>query len=139
MVACFRYIVHDVAAAIDFYTMRLGFKLEMHPAPPFAEVSRGDMHLYLTQPTGLGGGAPMPSGEAQKPGGWNRVHIVIDNLDALIATLKATGCIFRNEAVQGIGGKQILLEDPSGNLIELFEPNSSAYRAPGAGGAAANS
>jgi catechol 2,3-dioxygenase-like lactoylglutathione lyase family enzyme len=74
MAACFRYIVNDVSAAIDFYTRNLGFKVEMHPAPGFAEISRGDMHLYLTQPQGhgVGGGAPMPSGEQQTPGGWNR-------------------------------------------------------------------
>ena len=131
MPACFRYIVRDVDAAIEFYTKQLGFKLEMHPAPPFAEISRGDMHVYLTQPGGTGGGSPMPSGEQQAPGGWNRIHLTVDNLDATVAKLKATGSHFRNNVVQGVGGKQILLEDPSGNLIELFEPNTAAYRAPG--------
>jgi catechol 2,3-dioxygenase-like lactoylglutathione lyase family enzyme len=93
------------------------------------------MHLYLTQPAGqgAGGGAPMPSGEQQKPGGWNRVHLLVDDLDATIATLKTAGARFRNEVVQGTGGKQILVEDPSGNLIELFQPNTGAYRAPGSG------
>ena len=134
MAACFRYIVQDVPAAIDFYTQQLGFTLEMHPAPPFAEVSRGDMHLYLTQASMTGGGgSPMPSGEQQKPGGWNRIHLVVEDLDAIVAKLKAAGNRFRNTIVQGVGGKQILLEDPSGNLVELFQPNTSAYRAPGSG------
>lgn len=136
MAACVRYIVDDVTAAIDFYTAQLGFKLEMHPAPPFAEISRGDLHIYLTQPSSFGGGAPMPSGEAQKSGGWNRIHLVVENLDAEVARLKAAGNRFRNDMVQGTGGKQILLQDPSGNLIELFEPNRAAYRAPGSGGRA---
>jgi len=83
MPACFRYIVRDVDAAIEFYTTQLGFKLEMHPAPPFAEISRGDMHLYLTQPGSTGGGSPMPSGEQQGPGGWNRIHLTVDDLDAV--------------------------------------------------------
>lgn len=132
MAACFRYIVDDVSASIDFYTTHLGFKLEMHPAPPFAEISRGDMHLYLTQPqAGPGGGAAMPSGEHQTPGGWNRIHLVVEDLDGMVSSLKAAGCQFRNELVQGVGGKQILLRDPSGNLVELFEPNTAAYRAPG--------
>ncbi len=133
MAACFRYIVNDVNAAIEFYTKQLGFKLEMHPAPAFAEVSRGDMHIYLSQPSNMGGGAPMPSGEQQRPGGWNRIHLVVEDLDATVARLKAAGHRFRNEVVQGVGGKQILLEDPSGNPIELFQPNTPAYRPPGSG------
>ena len=134
MPACFRYIVNDVNAAIEFYSKQLGFKLEMHPAPPFAEISKGDMHLYLSQPfRGGGGGAPMPSGEQQTPGGWNRIHLVIDDLDGMVGKLKAAGANFRNNIVQGTGGKQILLEDPSGNLIELFQPNTADYRAPGSG------
>ncbi|HLG71853.1 MAG TPA: VOC family protein [Chloroflexota bacterium] len=137
MAACFRYIVNNVAESIDFYSKHLGFKLEMHPAPPFAEISRGDMHLYLTEPQRrIGGGAPMPSGEQQTPGGWNRIHLIVEDLDADIERLKAAGCHFRNEPVQGTGGKQILLEDPSGNLIELFQPNTPEYRAPGSGSAA---
>lgn len=133
MAACFRYIVDNVTAAIDFYTKHLGFKLEMHPAPPFAELSRGDMHLYLSQPSPRGGGASMPSGEQQAPGGWNRIHLTVENLDELVEHLKSVGCRFRNEIIQGVGGKQILLEDPSGNVIELFEPNTAAYRSPGFG------
>jgi catechol 2,3-dioxygenase-like lactoylglutathione lyase family enzyme len=136
MAACFRYIVDDVSAAIDFYTSHLGFKLEMHPAPPFAEISRGDMHLYLSQPNPRGGGgAPMASGEQQAPGGWNRIHLTVENLDEQVERLNSAGCRFRNEIIQGAGGKQILLEDPSGNLVELFEPNTVAYRAPGSGAA----
>ena len=102
----------------------------MHPAPEFAEISRGDMHLYLSQPSGRGGGA-MHEGERQKPGGWNRIHLAVDDLDGMSARLHSAGCSFRGEAVQGVAGKQVLLEDPSGNLIELFEPNTRAYRAPG--------
>jgi catechol 2,3-dioxygenase-like lactoylglutathione lyase family enzyme len=132
MAACFRYIVNDVSASIDFYTRHLGFKVEMHPAPGFAEISRGDMHIYLTRPSpGVGGGARMPSGEEQKPGGWNRIHLIVEELDGTVADLKATGCHFRSDVIQGTGGKQILLEDPSGNLVELFEANTSAYRPPG--------
>ena len=132
MAACFRYIVKDVGAAIDFYTRHLGFKVEMHPSPAFAEISRGDMHLYLTQPSETGGGgAPMASSERQQPGGWNRIHLTVEDLDRTIAALKAAGCRFRSEAIQGVAGKQILLQDPCGNLVELFEPNTSAYRAPG--------
>jgi catechol 2,3-dioxygenase-like lactoylglutathione lyase family enzyme len=133
MAACFRYIVSDMDAAIDFYVRHLGFKVEMHPAPGFAEISRGDMHLYLTVPSSGGGGASMSSGEQQRPGGWNRIHLIVDDLDGAIRELTSAGCRFRNDAIQGVGGKQILLEDPSGNLVELFEPNTDAYRPPGAG------
>jgi catechol 2,3-dioxygenase-like lactoylglutathione lyase family enzyme len=132
MAACVRYIVDDVSASIDFYTRRLGFKVEMHPAPPFAEISRGDLHIYLTQPSGMGGGgASMLDGQKQSPGGWNRIHLVVESLDTLVAELKAAGCRFRSDVIQGVGGKQILLEDPSGNLVELFEANTADYRPPG--------
>ena len=134
MAACFRYIVNDVDTAIDFYTKHLGFRVEMHPAPGFAEISRGDMHIYLTRPSpGVGGGATMPSGEQQKPGGWNRIHLIVEDLDRTTAKLKSAGCRFRSDVIQGTGGKQILLEDPSENLVELFEANTAAYRAPGSG------
>jgi len=139
MAACFRYIVDDVNTSIEFYTRHLGFKVEMHPAPGFAEISRGDMHIYLTKPSpSLGGGAKMPSGEEQKPGGWNRIHLLVEELDRTIAALKSAGCHFRSDLIQGTGGKQILLEDPSGNLVELFEANTAAYRAPGSGSKAAS-
>lgn len=135
MAACFRYIVTDVDAAMDFYVANLGFKVEMHPAPGFAEISKGDAHVYLTRPSsgGEGGGAKMPSGEEQVPGGWNRIHLLVEDLDRMIAKLRSEGCRFRSDVIQGVGGKQILLEDPSGNLVELFEANTAAYRAPGSG------
>lgn len=132
MAACFRYIVDDVDAAIGFYTAHLGFKVEMHPSPAFAEISRGDLHLYLSQPSATGGGGVTHGGEQQQPGGWNRIHLTVEDLDRRIAELKSAGCTFRGEAVQGVAGKQILLQNPSGNLIELFQPNTAAYRAPGA-------
>jgi catechol 2,3-dioxygenase-like lactoylglutathione lyase family enzyme len=134
MPACVRYIVNNVDESIDFYTKHLAFKVEMHPSPPFAEISSDGLHLYLTQAqAGPGGGAAMPSGEQQTPGGWNRIHLIVDDLDELVATLRNEGCTFRNDVIQGVGGKQILLQDPSGNLIELFQPNTAAYRAPGSG------
>jgi catechol 2,3-dioxygenase-like lactoylglutathione lyase family enzyme len=118
-----RYIVHDVDAAVAFYTGQLGFKLEMRPAPPFAMLSRGDLRLLLSAPSSAGGGGQaMPDGTKPAPGGWNRFAIEVENLAALVETLRNTGAHFRNEIVTGVGGKQILLEDPSGNPIELFQP-----------------
>ena len=118
-----RYIVHDVGAAIPFYVDLLGFKLEMHPAPPFAMLSRGDLRLVLSAPNPAGGGGQsMPDGTAPAPGGWNRFAIEIDDLAAKVAELRQAGARFRNDIVTGVGGRQILLEDPSGNPIELFEP-----------------
>lgn len=118
-----RYIVSDVDAAIAFYTGLLDFQLEMHPAPPFAMVSRGDLTLYLSQPGGSGGGGQaMSDGRLPAPGGWNRIQIVVDDLAAAVERLRAQGARFRNEIVTGIGGQQILVEDPSGNPIELFQP-----------------
>jgi catechol 2,3-dioxygenase-like lactoylglutathione lyase family enzyme len=118
-----RYIVHDVDQAIPFYTEQLGFKLDMHPAPPFAMLSRGDLRLVLSAPNPMGGGGQsMPDGTKPQPGGWNRFAIEVDDLEAMVARLRKTGAHFRNDIVTGVGGKQILLEDPSGNPIELFQP-----------------
>jgi len=118
-----RYIVHDVEAAIAFYTKQLGFKLNMHPAPPFAMLSRGDLRLVLSAPNPMGGGGQaMPDGPAPQPGGWNRFAIEVSDLAAAVDELRRTGAHFRTDIVTGVGGKQILVEDPSGNPIELFEP-----------------
>jgi len=117
-----RYIVNDVDAAIPFYTDMLGFKLDMHPAPGFASLSRGDLQLLLNRPGAGGAGQAMPAGQHPVPGGWNRIQIEIENLEATVASLKSAGARFRNEIVTGNGGKQILIEDPSGNPIELFQP-----------------
>jgi catechol 2,3-dioxygenase-like lactoylglutathione lyase family enzyme len=124
-----RYIVHDVDAAIEFYTTQLGFKLEMHPAPPFAMLSRGDLRLVLSAPNpSAGGGQAMPDGTKQEPGGWNRFSIEVDDLAATVEVLRKAGAHFRNNIVTGVGGKQVLIEDPSGNPIELFEPTIAEAR-----------
>jgi catechol 2,3-dioxygenase-like lactoylglutathione lyase family enzyme len=118
-----RYIVHDVDAAIAFYCQHLGFHEVIHPAPAFAMIARGDLRLALSAPNPAGGGGQaMPDGTIPQPGGWNRFAIEVDDLGAMVETLRAAGAHFRNEIVTGVGGKQILLEDPSGNPIELFEP-----------------
>jgi catechol 2,3-dioxygenase-like lactoylglutathione lyase family enzyme len=117
-----RYIVHDVGAALGFYTGLLGFTLDMHPAPGFAALSRGALQLLLNQPGAGGAGQAMTDGQRPSPGGWNRIQIEVDALDSLVETLRTQGATFRNEIVQGNGGRQILVEDPSGNPIELFEP-----------------
>jgi catechol 2,3-dioxygenase-like lactoylglutathione lyase family enzyme len=117
-----RYIVHDVDAAISFYTSALGFKVEMHPAPGFASLSLGDLRLLLNRPGAGGAGQAMPDSQRPAPGGWNRIQIEVDDLEAKVETLKSTGARFRNQIVTGNGGKQILIEDPSGNPIELFQP-----------------
>jgi catechol 2,3-dioxygenase-like lactoylglutathione lyase family enzyme len=117
-----RYIVYDVDAAIAFYTGNLGFSIEMHPAPSFALLSRGDLHLLLSAPGGPGGGGqPMPDGRIPEPGGWNRFQIEVNDLESEVESLRKTGAHFRSDIVIGIGGNQILLEDPSGNPIELFQ------------------
>jgi len=118
-----RYIVDDVDAAIDFYCERLGFHEDMHPAPTFAMLSRGDLRLVLTAPGGgPGGGQAMPDGTMPEPGGWNRFQLEVGDLEETVEDLRRHGARFRNEIVAGVGGKQILVEDPSGNPVELFEP-----------------
>jgi catechol 2,3-dioxygenase-like lactoylglutathione lyase family enzyme len=117
-----RYIVSDVDAAIPFYIDRLGFKLDMHPAPGFARLSLGDLQLSLNRPGAGGAGQAMPDGQTPAPGGWNRIQIEVENIEATVSKLKVAGGRFRNEIVTGNGGKQILIEDPSGNPIELFQP-----------------
>jgi catechol 2,3-dioxygenase-like lactoylglutathione lyase family enzyme len=124
-----RYIVHDVDAAIAFYTRQLGFTLEMHPAPAFAMLVRGELRLVLSAPNPAGGGGqPMPDGTQQEPGGWNRFAIEVTDLEAAVARLRQAGAHFRNNIVTGVGGKQIIVDDPSGNPIELFEPILSEAR-----------
>ena len=118
-----RYIVHDVDEAIAFYVEQLGFTEVMHPAPAFAMLTRGDLRLVLSAPGGgPGGGAAMPDGTLPQPGGWNRFSLEVPDLDALVETLRQAGARFRNDIVTGVGGRQILIEDPSGNPVELFEP-----------------
>jgi catechol 2,3-dioxygenase-like lactoylglutathione lyase family enzyme len=124
-----RYIVNDVDAAVEFYCQRLGFREDMHPAPTFAMLSRGDLRLVLSAPGGgPGGGQAMPDGTVPQPGGWNRFQLEIGDLESTVDELRRHGTRFRNEIVTGVGGKQILVEDPSGNPIELFEPTLSEAR-----------
>ena len=118
-----RYIVNDVDTAIAFYCNHLGFKEVMHPAPAFAMLTRGDLRLALSAPNpSAGGGQAMPDGRQQQPGGWNRFAIEVHDLAAMVEKLRKAGARFRNEIVTGVGGKQIIVEDPSGNPVELFEP-----------------
>jgi len=128
-----RYIVDDVDAAIGFYCHRLGFQEVMHPAPTFAMLSRGDLRLVLSAPGGgPGGGQAMPDGTMPTPGGWNRFQLEVDDIEAIVADLREHGARFRNEIVAGVGGKQILVEDPSGNPVELFQPTlAEASLSPG--------
>jgi catechol 2,3-dioxygenase-like lactoylglutathione lyase family enzyme len=124
-----RYIVHDVDAAIAFYTTQLNFKLDMHPAPPFAMLSRGDLRLVLSAPNPSGGGGQsMPDGTKPQPGGWNRFAIEVDDLASIVETLRKAGVHFRSDIVTGVGGKQIIADDPSGNPVELFEPTRAEAR-----------
>ena len=114
-----RYIVHDVDAAIDFYCRHLGFEEVMHPAPAFAMLSRGDLRFLLSAPGGQGGGGQsLPDGTRPEPGGWNRISLQVEDLAATVERLRAAGVHFRNEIVAGVGGNQILVDDPSGNPVE---------------------
>ena len=117
-----RYIVNDVDAAIPFYTDMLGFKVEMHPAPGFASLSLGHLQLLLNRPGAGGAGQPMADKQVPAPGGWNRIQIEVEDLGTMVEKLKRQGAHFRNTIVTGNGGKQILVDDPSGNPVELFQP-----------------
>jgi catechol 2,3-dioxygenase-like lactoylglutathione lyase family enzyme len=118
-----RYIVHDVEQTVAFYTQKLGFTLDFHPAPGFAIVSLDGVRVAFNAPGGPGGASqPMPDGRMPAPGGWNRIILEVENLEERVAALRADGAKFRGEIIVGIGGNQILLEDPSGNPVELFEP-----------------
>jgi catechol 2,3-dioxygenase-like lactoylglutathione lyase family enzyme len=118
-----RYIVNDIDAAIDFYCTCLGFDEVMHPAPSFAMLSRGDLRLVLSAPGGgPGGGQALPDGTLPEPGGWNRFQLEVSDLATTVEELRRQGTRFRSDIIEGVGGKQILLEDPSGNPVELFEP-----------------
>ena len=119
-----RYIVNDVDEAIAFYTRYLEFKEVMHPAPAFAMLQRGDLRLVLSAPMGqtVGGGSAMADGTVPTPGGWNRFAIEVASLETTVAELRRTGATFRSDIIQGVGGNQALVQDPSGNLVELFQP-----------------
>jgi catechol 2,3-dioxygenase-like lactoylglutathione lyase family enzyme len=118
-----RYIVRDVDAAIEFYCTHLGFREVMHPAPTFAMLSRGDLRLVLSAPGGgPGGGQAMPDGSVPQPGGWNRFSIEVDDIESTTRALRRAGVAFRNDIITGVGGRQVLVDDPSGNPVELFEP-----------------
>ena len=119
-----RYMVDDVQASIDFYTEHLGFEVRTSAAPAFADVTRGHLRLLLSGPASSAG-RPMADGVTPGPGGWNRIHFVVDDLDAEVSRLRLAGLSFRNDTVTGPGGSQILLEDPSGNLVELFQPRNA--------------
>ena len=120
-----RYMVADVQAAVDWYTKHLGFELIANHAPPFADVKRGALRLLLSGPTSSAG-RPMPDGERPGPGGWNRIHLIVEDLAAEVERLRAAGVEFRNDVVTGPGGSQILIKDPSGNFVELFQPGRRA-------------
>ncbi len=127
-----RYIVDDVDAAIEFYCSELGFDEVMHPDPAFAMLSRGDLRLVVVSPVGEdhrgGGSRPMPDGRVQEPGGWNRFMLEVSDLAGTVETLRQHGVRFRNDIVTGVGGKQIMVEDPSGNPVELFQPTRPEAR-----------
>ena len=125
MSVAIRYIVDNVEDAIGFYTQKLGFKVDFHPAPGFAALSKDNLKLFINQPGAGGAGQTMKDGAIPSPGGWNRFQIESTNLEKLVADLKNKGATFRSDVIIGQGGKQALLQDPSGNLIELFEPKTS--------------
>lgn len=116
-----RYMVYDVEKSVDFYTRHLGFSVLNNFAPAFADVSRGTLRLLLSGPASSAGRA-MPDGSIPGPGGWNRIHLLVDDIEAEVAALRDGGVPFRNDIVVGPGGKQILVQDPSGNVVELFQP-----------------
>lgn len=127
-----RYMVDDVDTAIDFYTRHLGFSLRMNAAPAFADVTRGRLRLLLSGPKSSAG-RPMPDGTKPAPGGWNRIHLIVNDIVTEVAQLRAAGMPFRNDIVSGPGGQQILLEDPSGNVVELFQPADGGHETTGSG------
>jgi catechol 2,3-dioxygenase-like lactoylglutathione lyase family enzyme len=116
-----RYLVDDVDAAVEFYTRHFGFTLRSNAAPAFADVVRGRLRLLLSGPKSSAG-RPMPDGRTPGPGGWNRIHLIVDDIAGEVERLRAAGLTFRNDVVSGPGGRQILLDDPSGNPVELFQP-----------------
>lgn len=122
-----RYIVDDVEKAVSFYTKFLDFKVLTSFPPAFADVARGNLRLLLSGPTSSAG-RPMPDGSKPQPGGWNRIHLIVDDIDAEVSRLRAAGAAFRNDILAGPGGKQILLQDPSGNVVELFQPAAAPVR-----------
>ena len=126
-----RYMVDDVEASVAFYTKFLGFKV-LSQFPPFADVARGKLRLLLSGPASSAG-RPMPNGARPAPGGWNRIHLIVEDIESEVARLRDAGAPFRNDIVEGPGGKQILLQDPSGNVIELFQPAAVNSSAPGDG------
>jgi catechol 2,3-dioxygenase-like lactoylglutathione lyase family enzyme len=117
-----RYIVSSVDEAIPFYTDLLGFRVDMHPAPGFASLSRGDLRLLLNQPGAGGAGQTVGGGQVPAPGGWNRFQLEVEDIDATVDALKRSNSRFRSDVITGNGGKQALVEDPAGNLVELFQP-----------------
>ena len=124
-----RYIVEDVDQAISFYCQHLGFSEQTHPAPTFAMLERGDLRLLLSAPRGKGGGAQaMPDGTRPQPGGWNRFMVEVGDLDGTVAAMRAAGVRLRSEIIQGVGGRQVIVEDPSGNPVELFSPAPEGER-----------
>lgn len=123
-----RYLVDDVRAAVDFYTTHLGFTLDFDAAPAFAAVQRGPLQLLLSGPASSAG-RPMPDGATPTPGSWNRIQLVVDDIAAEVARLRAAGVSFRNDIISGPGGQQILLQDPAGNFVELFQPGLAPHAA----------